>query len=92
MPLFAMERDTEIAGPDFKDVDDNVVSPNVDHVEDNDPDAEFGGREERRKMEKKLVRKLDARMCILIVIYILNYVSLLIKLSSEAFIYIPIQD
>jgi hypothetical protein len=38
-------------------------------------DEEFGGTEERRRMEKKLLRKLDARMSILIIIYILNYVS-----------------
>lgn len=39
-------------------------------------DEEFGGTEERKKLEKKLLRKLDARMSILIVIYILNYVRL----------------
>lgn len=38
-------------------------------------DEEFGGTEARKKLEKKLLRKLDARMSILIVIYILNYVS-----------------
>lgn len=38
-------------------------------------DEEFGGHEARQKLEKKLLRKLDARMSILIVIYILNYVS-----------------
>ena len=37
-------------------------------------DEEFGGHEERKKLEKRLLRKLDARMSILIVIYILNYV------------------
>lgn len=42
---------------------------------DDDPDAEFGGREERKALEKKLLRKLDLRMSILVVIYILNYVS-----------------
>ena len=40
-----------------------------------DPDAEFGGTEARRKLEKRLLLKLDARMSILVVIYILNYVS-----------------
>lgn len=40
-----------------------------------DPDSDFGGREERVKLEKGLLRKLDVRMSILIVIYILNYVS-----------------
>lgn len=39
-------------------------------------DAEFGGHEARQKLEKKLLRKLDARMSILIVIYILNYVRI----------------
>lgn len=37
-------------------------------------DEEFGGTEERTKLERKLLRKLDLRMSILIVIYILNYV------------------
>ena len=46
----------------------------VDHQSSTDPDAEFGGHEARVQLEKKLVRKLDARMCILIIIYILNYV------------------
>ena len=40
-----------------------------------DPDAEFGGTEARKKLEKRLLSKLDARMSILVVIYILNYVS-----------------
>ena len=40
-----------------------------------DPDAEFGGTEARKELEKRLLLKLDARMSILIVIYILNYVS-----------------
>ncbi|KAH9849971.1 MFS general substrate transporter [Lenzites betulinus] len=38
-------------------------------------DEEFGGHEARQKLEKKLLRKLDARMGILIVIYILNYID-----------------
>ncbi|KAF9534880.1 MFS general substrate transporter [Crepidotus variabilis] len=42
---------------------------------DDDPNAEFGGTERRRILEKKLLRKLDLRMGILIPIYILNYVS-----------------
>ncbi|KAI0751563.1 MFS general substrate transporter [Daedaleopsis nitida] len=40
-----------------------------------DPDAEFGGYEARKKLERGLLRKLDLRMSILIVIYILNYVD-----------------
>ena len=42
-------------------------------------DTEFGGSEERGRLEKKLLRKIDTRMSILIVIYILNYVSLPVK-------------
>ncbi|TRM65356.1 major facilitator superfamily domain-containing protein [Schizophyllum amplum] len=40
-----------------------------------DPDAEFGGTDRRRKLERKLLWKIDLRMSILIVIYILNYVD-----------------
>jgi len=39
-----------------------------------DVDAEFGGREARLVLERKLLRKLDVRMSILVLIYILNYV------------------
>ncbi|KAI1786688.1 MFS general substrate transporter [Ganoderma leucocontextum] len=38
-------------------------------------DAQFGGREARQRLERKLVRKVDIRMSILIVIYILNYMD-----------------
>ena len=48
---------------------------NRDTETSNDLDAEFGGTEARKKLEKRLLLKLDARMFILIVIYILNYVS-----------------
>jgi len=47
--------------------------------EDIDLDAEFGGPEARRKLERKLLWKLDLRMFILVVIYILNYVSCLVS-------------
>ena len=40
-----------------------------------DPDAEFGGTEAREKLEKRLLLKLDARISILVVIYISSYVS-----------------
>lgn len=43
---------------------------------DVDADAEFGGREARLILERKLLRKLDVRMSILVLIYILNYVRL----------------
>ena len=39
-------------------------------------DSEFGGVEERKRLERKLLWKLDCRLLILMVIYILNYVSL----------------
>ena len=71
-----MTANTDSFRPDSKAAEDGVGSSHdAGHVEDIDPDAEFGGKEERLKMEKRLVRKLDARMCILIIIYILNYVS-----------------
>jgi hypothetical protein len=38
-------------------------------------DDDFGGPAARAKLEGTLLRKLDARMSILIIIYILNYVS-----------------
>ncbi|KAF9646956.1 MFS general substrate transporter, partial [Thelephora ganbajun] len=40
-----------------------------------DPDAEFGGTEARKKLERRLLLKLDARMSILVIIYILNYID-----------------
>ncbi|TFK43577.1 MFS general substrate transporter [Crucibulum laeve] len=55
-------------------LDQHVVSAE-DGVESIQPDAEFGGPEERKKLEKSLLRKLDGRMSILIVIYILNYID-----------------
>lgn len=46
------------------------------------PDAEFGGTEARRKLEKRLLLKLDLRMCILVFIYILNYVSVFLTIFT----------
>ncbi|KII94823.1 hypothetical protein PLICRDRAFT_33639 [Plicaturopsis crispa FD-325 SS-3] len=52
------------------------MGDDIDVVHDDaDADAEFGGTENRKKLEKKLLRKLDIRMSILIVIYILNYID-----------------
>lgn len=51
------------------------VSKDPYKVSSRDIDAEFGGTEERKKMEKKLVRKIDARMSILVVIWILNAID-----------------
>ena len=46
------------------------------------PDDEFGGRDARQILERKLLLKLDLRMSILVVIYILNYVNLHISFPS----------
>ncbi|KAH9979391.1 MFS general substrate transporter [Lactifluus volemus] len=40
-----------------------------------DVEVEFGGREVRLRLEKKLLRKLDMRMSMLVLIYILNYID-----------------
>ncbi|KZT13065.1 MFS general substrate transporter [Laetiporus sulphureus 93-53] len=40
-----------------------------------DPDAEFCGTEARRRLERRLLLKLDLRMFILVIIYILNYID-----------------
>ena len=45
----------------------------VGHIEE-DPNAEFGGTEARKALERKLLLKLDLRMSIMVIIYILNYV------------------
>ena len=42
-----------------------------------DGDAEFGGPEERKRMEKKLIRRLDMRLTIIVVLYLLNFASFL---------------
>ncbi|KAL4241993.1 MFS transporter superfamily protein [Abortiporus biennis] len=53
---------------------DIEVNP-LDHHHKLPGDEEFGGTEARKKLERKLLLKLDARMSILIVIYILNYID-----------------
>ncbi len=55
------------------EVEEKVVVDNSDLIPAND--ADFGGPEARQRLERKLLWKLDARMSILVVIYILNYVS-----------------
>lgn len=40
-----------------------------------DFDGEFGGPDERRKIEKTLVRKLDTRNAFFVILYLLNYVG-----------------
>lgn len=55
--------------------DAHIQHTGSNHLEVRDYDTLFGGPEERKRLEKKLLRKVDTRMSILIVIYILNYVS-----------------
>ncbi|KAH9979384.1 MFS general substrate transporter [Lactifluus volemus] len=40
-----------------------------------DVEAEFGGRQARLKLEEKFLRKLDMRMSVLVLLYILNYLT-----------------
>ena len=51
------------------------------HSATSDPDAEFGGIEARKELERGLLLKLDARMSFLVLIYILNYVSRTIRVD-----------
>ncbi|KAF9075884.1 MFS general substrate transporter [Rhodocollybia butyracea] len=44
-------------------------------LNETDPDAKYGGRESRMALERKLLWKIDTRMSILVIIYILNYVD-----------------
>jgi hypothetical protein len=50
-----------------------------------DQDAEFGGPEARKKLERRFLWKLDLRMSIMVVIYILNYVRLLTLILYHSF-------
>ncbi|TFK43580.1 MFS general substrate transporter [Crucibulum laeve] len=54
---------------------EKAQSPTSYAADPADPDAEFGGTEERKRLERKLVLKIDLRMSILIFIYILNYID-----------------
>ncbi|KLO18029.1 MFS general substrate transporter [Schizopora paradoxa] len=58
-----------------KEKEAHQIETNSLDSRERDPDAEFGGLEERRRIEKSLIWKLDCRMTILVVIYILNYVD-----------------
>ncbi|TBU32958.1 sugar transporter [Dichomitus squalens] len=54
----------------------DVIDCDVDHeLNAEDGDAEFGGHEARQRLERQLVRKIDLRMSVLIVIYTLNYID-----------------
>jgi MFS transporter, ACS family, DAL5 transporter family protein len=54
--------------------DGSIHSENV-----REPDAEFGGPEARKELERELLRKLDTRLSMLVVIYILNCAFYLIR-------------
>ena len=56
------------------------ASANVSSV---DGDAEFGGPGERKRMEKRLVRRLDMRLTLIVVLFLLNYVNLHPSRSME---------
>lgn len=73
-------------------VAEKTAAADVADVERDDPDAEFGGHEARKVMERKLLRKLDLRMSILIVIYILNYVSTCLLFSRRLLTVYPQVD
>ena len=45
-----------------------------EYIEKSDPDDAFGGFAERKRLERKLLWKLDCRMFIMVIIYILNHV------------------
>ncbi len=66
-----MDRDTSFdkkSDTSVRDVEDNQEDQLVFN------DDAYGGTEARKALERKLLFKLDLRMSILIVIYILNYV------------------
>ncbi|KAF8915919.1 MFS general substrate transporter [Mucidula mucida] len=58
-----------------------LLQPLSDHDDESasltstDPDIAFGGPEARKRLENRLLRKLDRRMSILVLIYILNYID-----------------
>ncbi|KAF8627182.1 hypothetical protein AX15_004500 [Amanita polypyramis BW_CC] len=58
-------------------VEENVAVEDKASIDQSskDPNAEFGGTEARKALEKKLLLKLDLRMSIMVVIYILNYID-----------------
>jgi hypothetical protein len=65
-------KSVKVSADQVSDSEVQVVPPDVAL----DIDAEFGGREARLILERQLLRKVDMRMSILVVIYILNYVRL----------------
>ncbi|KAF8524214.1 sugar transporter [Gautieria morchelliformis] len=54
----------------------DVRQLNVEYaINEEDPDEEFGGTEERARMEKQLLRKLDMRFAIVCLMCILNFID-----------------
>jgi hypothetical protein len=67
-----------------KDIERRVSTSSAVHEDDEKyQDAEFGGLEARKKLERKFLLKLDLRMSILVVIYILNYVGIPVAILSH---------
>ncbi|CAE7157914.1 unnamed protein product [Rhizoctonia solani] len=62
-------------GGEVSHVENNSISDSPFKLPGSDLDAEFGGTEERKKLEKRLIRKIDARMSIMVIIYILNSID-----------------
>lgn len=65
---------SSIPQSDFHDDSSEGRTADMPTIDADTLDAEFGGSEARKQLEKKLLLKLDTRMSILVVIYILNYV------------------
>ncbi|KAG1819751.1 major facilitator superfamily domain-containing protein [Suillus subaureus] len=63
------------------------ILPSKEHVdyEELDLDIEFGGLEARNKLERKLLWKLDLHMSILVLIYILNYLTTDLHLEGQQY-------
>lgn len=55
--------------------DHDVHEEKYDEDSQQRTDSEFGGTKARKELERKLLWKIDLRMSILVVIYILNFVS-----------------
>ncbi|KAF7332162.1 MFS general substrate transporter [Mycena kentingensis (nom. inval.)] len=53
-----------------------ALDPLLSHCDDYiDPDAAYGGHRARKELERQLVHKLDKRMSLLVLIYVLNYID-----------------
>ncbi|KAJ2931581.1 hypothetical protein H1R20_g5434, partial [Candolleomyces eurysporus] len=65
--------------PPSPDLEKSPKGSSISHQENadsvKDRDAEFGGPEARRILERKLLLKVDLRMSIMVLIYILNYID-----------------